>query len=134
MAEGQAGWEIKVLYDGECPLCVREVRMLRRFNRRGKLALEDIAEAGFDPARYGRSFEALMGQIHGVLPDGRLITGVEVFRRAYSAVGLGFLLAPTAWAPLRPIFDWAYTWFAKNRLRLTGRPECSAGRCALPER
>ncbi|MFM2416167.1 MAG: hypothetical protein RL385_890 [Pseudomonadota bacterium] len=134
MEEAQASWEIKVLYDGECPLCMREVRMLRRFNRRGKLALEDIADAGFDPARYGRSFEALMGQIHGVLPDGRLITGVEVFRRAYAAVGLGFILAPTAWAPLRPIFDRAYAWFAKNRLRLTGRPACDAGRCALPGR
>ena len=26
----QAGWEIKLLYDGECPLCVREVNFLQK--------------------------------------------------------------------------------------------------------
>lgn len=122
-----------MLYDGQCPLCVREVGMLRALNRRGCLTLEDISEPDFDPARYGRTMAALMGQIHGVLPDGQLVTGVEVFRRAYAAVGLGWLLAPTAWPVLRPLFDRAYHWFAANRLRLTGRSGCETGTCKIPE-
>ncbi|MET0343282.1 MAG: DUF393 domain-containing protein [Polyangiales bacterium] len=126
-------WDVKLLYDGECPLCVREVKMLARLNRRHKLALEDIAAADFDASRYGRSYEELMGSIHGVLPDGSLITGMEVFRRAYAAVGLGMLAAPSAWPVLRPIFDRAYTLFARNRLRITGRSDaCRNGRCAVP--
>ena len=44
--------------------------------------------------------------------------GLEVFRRAYDAVGLGFVLAPTAWPVLRPIADATYRWFARNRVRL----------------
>lgn len=128
-----ADWDIKLLYDGECPLCVREVQLLRRLNRKGKLALEDIAAPDFDASRYQRTFEELMGSIHGVLPDGQLITGMEVFRRAYAAVGLGMLGAPTAWPVLRPAFDKLYELFARNRLRITGRGHvCMNGRCAVP--
>ncbi|MET0287383.1 MAG: DUF393 domain-containing protein [Polyangiales bacterium] len=128
-----ATWDFKLLYDGECPLCVREVRMMEKLNRKGRLVLEDIAAPDFDASRYGRTFEQLMGSIHGVLPDGQLVTGMEVFRRAYAAVGLGGLVAPTAWPLLKPVFDRAYTLFAKNRLRITGRSQvCANGRCAVP--
>jgi predicted DCC family thiol-disulfide oxidoreductase YuxK len=125
--------EITFLYDGGCPLCLREVAMLRRLDRgRGKLAFDDIAAPGFDAARYGAAQADLMARIHGVLPDGTLVEGVEVFRRAYAAVGFGWLLAPTRWPLVRPLADAAYRWFARNRLRLTGRGEvCDADRCSV---
>ena len=127
---------ITFLNDGECPLCAREVAMLRRLDRgRGRLGFEDIAEPGFDASRYGRTQADVMARIHGVLPDGSLVEGVEVFRCAYAAVGLGWLVAPTRWPLLRPLFDAAYRWFARNRLRLTGRGEvCTAATCATDGR
>ncbi|MHC4992689.1 MAG: thiol-disulfide oxidoreductase DCC family protein, partial [Planctomycetota bacterium] len=91
-------YEFKVLIDGDCPLCRREAALMERMDRgRGRLVLEDIAAADFDASRYGRTYDELMGTIYGVLPDGRLVTGVEVFRRAYAALGLGWLMAPTSW-------------------------------------
>ena len=125
--------EISVLFDGDCPLCVREVRMLRRLDRgRGRIGFEDIAAPGFEASRYGLDSATLMARIHGVLGDGRVIEGMEVFRRAYAAVGLGWLLAPSRWPLLRPLCDAAYRSFARNRLRLTGRAGdgCDAERCA----
>jgi predicted DCC family thiol-disulfide oxidoreductase YuxK len=124
-------WQVKVLYDGECPLCSREIRFLERRDRgRGRIAFEDIAAPGFDPAAYGLDAERVMARIHGVLPDGTVLEGVEVFRRAYAAVGLGWLVAPTRWPILRGLADRAYRVFARNRLRWTGRAEaCDAGRC-----
>lgn len=124
----------RILVDGECPLCRREGNLLQRLDKgRGNLIIEDIASPGFDAARYGTTFDAVMGSIHGVLPDGRLVTGMEVFRRAYSLVGWGWLLAPTGWAPLKPAFDAFYRWFARNRMRLTFRKAdaCATGRCAV---
>lgn len=106
--------------------------MLMRLDRgRGRLRMVDIAAPEFDASAYGTTFERVMGTIHGVDERGGLITGVEVFRRAYRAVGLGWLLAWTAWPGLRPVVDRAYRWFARNRLRLTGRPACEAGRCVV---
>ena len=110
---------------------------MQRMDRgRGRLIIEDIAAESFDPARYGLSMEAVMGAIHGVLPDGRIVAGMEVFRRAYSTLGLGWLLAWTAWWPFRPVVDRFYRWFARNRMRLTGRGgACDTGRCRIsPDR
>lgn len=125
--------DFTLLYDGECPLCSREVAMLRRRDRAGRLGCIDISAPGFDAARYGTTQGALMARIHGVLPDGRLVRDVEVFRRAYAAVGLGWLVAPTRWPLLRPLFDAAYRVFARNRLRWTGREAaaCAGGHCVV---
>lgn len=126
--------EITLLYDGECPLCSREVRLLERRDRgRGHIAFEDIAAPGFDASAYGRDASELMARIHGMLPDGTLVEGVEVFRRAYAAVGLGWLVAPSRWPGLRRLADAAYRVFARNRLRWTGRAEaCETDRCERP--
>ena len=71
-------WKFKLLYDGACPLCLREVQMLQRWNRDGALAFEDIASPEMDPAKYGTTREELLGVIHGVFPDGRVVRKVEV--------------------------------------------------------
>jgi predicted DCC family thiol-disulfide oxidoreductase YuxK len=115
-------WQIRVLYDGDCPLCSREVRFLERRDRgRGRIEFEDIAGPGFDPGTYGLETGEVSARIHGVLPDGTVVAGMEVFRRAYAAVGLGWLMAPTGWPGLRRLADLGYRIFARNRLRLTGR-------------
>jgi len=128
-----ARWRFKVLIDGMCPVCRREGDLLRWLDRgHGRLAIEDISAPGFDPAGYGTSMEKLMGQIHGVTPGGTLVTGMAVFRRAYDAVGLGWLLAPTNWPILRPIADAGYAWFARHRHWLTGRSEtCDSEHCRI---
>jgi predicted DCC family thiol-disulfide oxidoreductase YuxK len=129
-------WQFKVLYDGECPFCRLEARWLGHLGRSGRLLLEDIAEPNFDPTRYNATLPDLMGSLHGVFPDGRKTEGMETFRQAYRAVGLGWLLAPTGWPVLRGLFDFLYTMFARYRVklgRLFGRPSCEGDRCALPK-
>ena len=32
-----------------------------------------------------------MGEIHAILPDGRVLTNIDVFKRLYEAVGLGWV-------------------------------------------
>jgi predicted DCC family thiol-disulfide oxidoreductase YuxK len=78
--------QFKLLYDGECPFCCREVRWLRRWNRHGHLDFEDVASPEFDPSRYSKTREELLGVIHGDFPDRRIVSKVEVFRQAYRAV------------------------------------------------
>lgn len=114
-------YEVEVFFDGECPLCVREINMLRWLDKKQHIRFTDIAAPNFEPASTGLSMATLMDRIHGRLPSGELIEGVEVFRRLYGAVGLGVLLAWTKWPVLRALADWGYRTFAKNRLRLTGR-------------
>jgi predicted DCC family thiol-disulfide oxidoreductase YuxK len=127
-----APFVFEVFFDGDCPLCVREIRMLQRLDRRDRLRFTDIARADFDAADTGRTWDELMARIHGRLPDGELVEGVEVFRRLYAAVGFGPLVALTRLPGVRHLLDAAYHLFAKNRLRLTGR--CEKGVCEVPPR
>jgi predicted DCC family thiol-disulfide oxidoreductase YuxK len=111
-------WSIKVLYDHACPMCRSEVVWLNDRDKQGRLFFEDISASDFDASRYGINQSDVEAAIHGVLPDGRIVTGVEVFRHMYSAVGLGWLLAPTAWPVLRELADAAYRFFARHRVRM----------------
>jgi predicted DCC family thiol-disulfide oxidoreductase YuxK len=106
---------LTILYDGACPVCNLEMDNLKHRNVNGQLAFTDISVPEFDPAPYGATLAEMNGLIHAVRPDGSLVVGVEVFRLAYGAVGLGHLAAPTAWPGLKPAVDAAYAVFARNR-------------------
>lgn len=121
----QPSWEIKLLYDGECPLCLREVNFLQKRDAgRGKVAFVDIAADDYNPEENaGIDFETAMGRIHGVLPDGTVIKNVEVFRRVYEALGMGWVYAITKLPILGALANFIYGIWADLRLRLTGRPD-----------
>jgi predicted DCC family thiol-disulfide oxidoreductase YuxK len=116
-----ADCDIEAFYDGACPACVREARMIGRLDRRGGIRFVDIAAEGFDASSVGVTWEALMDRIHARLRDGTIVEGIEVFRRLYTAVGFGPLVALTRLPGVSHLLDAAYRAFAKNRFRLTRR-------------
>lgn len=133
---------LTLLYDGGCPLCVREVRFLEQRDRarhgvEPQLRFVDIDAASYNPADHGGiDYRTAMGQIHAIEADGTVLRDVAVFRRAYQLIGLGWLYAPTGWPLIGPLADAAYGLWARWRLVLTRRPSldelCDArGRCRL---
>ena len=123
--------EFEVFYDGDCPLCVREIRMLQRMDRRrNRILFSDISRSDFDASAVDLTHSELMEEIHGRLPDGTIVTGVEVFRRLYKAVGFGAPVGVSRVPGISHALDAGYRVFAKNRLRLTGR--CVDGVCEIP--
>ena len=127
MQSARYGHAVEIFFDGACPLCRREVSWLRRLDREQRILLTDITASSFDARPLGCTRAELMAVIHGRLPDGQLIKGVEVFRRAYAALGLGPLVACTRLPVVSQLLDAAYSVFARNRLRMTGR--CSVASC-----
>ena len=121
--------EFEVFYDGDCPLCKREIDLLRYFDRKKRILFTDIAAENFRPESLGLSMETLMDRIHGRDARGNMVEGVEVFRRLYMALGLGWLVKPTRLPIISHALDGAYRIFARNRLRLTGR--CNDGSCQI---
>jgi predicted DCC family thiol-disulfide oxidoreductase YuxK len=111
---------LTLLYDASCPVCRLEMHALRerdmaKHPNAPLLRLVDISAPGFDAAPYCATPAQMNALIHAVRPDGSLVVGVEVFRLAYGAVGLGRWFAPTGWHWLKPAFDLAYALFARNR-------------------
>ena len=114
-----ANYPLTLLYDAQCPVCSLEMDHLRERCVDGRLLFVDIAEPGFDAARYGLTHAAVDAEIHGIRTDGSVLKGVEVLRLAYAAAGLGWVMRPTGWAPLRPAFDAGYRLFARHRRRIS---------------
>jgi predicted DCC family thiol-disulfide oxidoreductase YuxK len=117
--------KLTVFFDGECPLCRREIAWLSK--RTKEVDFIDISLPSFSATAFGYTQEGLMSEIHAQLGEQKLV-GMDVFRELYNRCGLGWLAAPTAIWPLRPIFDWLYRVFARNRLKLTGR--CGSKDCS----
>lgn len=115
---------LTLLYDGGCPLCLREVNALRSRDRRGAIRFVDLDDPDYNPQRWGGiSYREGMARIHALDRHGRVLQDLAVFREAYRLVGLGWIYAPTAWPLIAPIVDRLYAIWASQRLRLTGRPD-----------
>ncbi|MGG6295535.1 thiol-disulfide oxidoreductase DCC family protein [Leptolyngbya sp. AN02str] len=117
-------WQIKLLYDSACPLCMHEVKFLKKRDAgRGLVEFVDIADDAYDPAANGGvDFETAMGRIHAILPDGTIIKNVEVLRRVYEVLGMGWVYAITKLPGIGAIANFVYSIWARWRLPLTGRP------------
>ncbi len=125
LSSSSPSWKIKLLYDGACPLCLREVNFLQKKDAgRGLIAFVDIADDRYAPEENGGiDFETAMGRIHAILADGSTIKNVEVFRQIYTTLGIGWVYAATEWPIMGPIVDWLYGIWADWRLALTGRSD-----------
>ena len=146
-------YPLTLFYDAACPVCSLEMDELRARDRAGRLVFVDISAPGFDASAHGATWAQMDAQIHALRPDGSLVRGVEVLRLAYAAVGLGWVLQPTGWAPLRPLFDAGYRVFARHRRAISrlaaplidrtrerraqrvasGMQACAGGHCARSE-
>ncbi|CAI5529380.1 unnamed protein product [Closterium sp. Naga37s-1] len=121
-------WKVKVLYDGDCPICMKQVEFLSARNQQFQtLKFVDISSEDYDPDENGGvEYEEAMGHMHGVLRDGTVVKSMDAFRSFYDAVGLGWIINVTNSPPIAVVVDAMYELFAKYRLPLTGHPGIQA--------
>jgi predicted DCC family thiol-disulfide oxidoreductase YuxK len=110
-------------YDGHCPLCMREVRLLRRIAGPG-LALADLHEIPDRPGQPTRLIK--LSSLHLQTADGEWLTGVDATVRAWSHTRWGFLFRVLRWPLVGPLADAAYRYWARKRYqRLYGCSDCA---------
>ncbi|MAT14704.1 MAG: thiol-disulfide oxidoreductase [Planctomyces sp.] len=113
--------QLEVFYDGDCPLCRREINFVRSQDEHQQLRLLDIASADFSAAQHGTTGDALMAQMHVRRADGEWVRGADAFREIYGTLGYRKLVGLSRLPVLRTVADWGYKVFARNRLWITGR-------------
>ena len=119
----QESWKVKMLYDGDCMLCMREVNMLKNRDT-GNICFVDIASPDYEPAEnLNITFEQAMERIHVIYPDGKTVTDIQAFKALYEQVGLGWVYACTSIPLIERALNKVYGVWAKYRLPITGRPE-----------
>jgi len=113
---------LKLLYDGECPICKREICILQKKGNHSKIKFVDISSKEFSPFENNNiDYNTAMSQIHAIDGKGNLLVGIPAFATVYARCQLlvtsTLLRIPFIKMTLKPL----YTLFAKKRLWLTGR-------------
>lgn len=119
---------LTVYYDGACPLCSREIAMLRRQDHHGRFEFIDLTAPGFDAAALGRDRAAMQASLHAQDALGHWHLGADAVRALYRRTRYAPLIAPLSWPLLRPLFDRLYDLAAAKKQKLRGR--CDAG-CSI---
>ena len=128
--------KLTIFFDGECPLCKREVDFLQSRNQKSYLKFIDINSSDFlENFNQEISYKQAMERIHALKSDGSLIKDIKVFQEAYSLIGLGWIYAPTKLPIIDKLIELVYGLWAKYRLKITLRPSleelCSNRSCNL---
>lgn len=127
--------KLTLLFDGHCPFCASEMRRLRRWDVKGRLAFTDISLPDFDAATLKLEMAALDRELHSITADGKVLIGIDSMLAAYTLVGKGWLVLPLRLRWLRPCLASLYRQFARNRYRFSRwlgyqpAPICTQGVC-----
>ena len=109
---------VTIFYDGACPLCTREIALMRRLDRRGRLSFEDVTDPEA-PVSCPIDRQTLLARFHARLPNGEVVQGARAFTEAYGQVpGLGWAALLGRFAPTRSLLDRLYGRFLRLRPRL----------------
>ncbi len=107
--------KLTVFHDGACPLCAREIALVRRLDRRGAIDFVDVADPG---ASCPIDRRAALARFHAV-EDGRLLSGASAFAAMWRAIPW---LRPLGLAARNPVvlrlLDRLYDRFLTVRPRL----------------
>ena len=110
------------LFDGGCPLCVRETNFLKSKDELNKIDFVDINNVDYNPILFKDiSYAEAMSNLHGILENGNIIKGLDVLAYSYELIGLGWVYYPLKIEFLAPVLRLFYKYWAKYRLKLTGR-------------
>ena len=110
------------LFDGGCPLCLRETRFLKKKDVSNKINFIDINNDCYNPLLYQDiSYAEAMSNLHGILENGDIIKGLDVLAYSYKLIGLGWVYYPLKIEFLAPLLRLFYQYWAKYRLKITGR-------------
>ena len=113
--------KLTFLYDGGCPLCLRETNFLKKKDTKKLINFVDISNNYFPENFKNISYKQAMDNLHGILGSGEILFGVDVLAYSYELVGLGWIYFPTKLPIFSNFIRFLYKYWAKYRLKLTGR-------------
>ena len=125
-AVGQSGCRYTVIYDGQCKVCSRMVKMLTRWDRNHELEIIPSQAPGvrerfpwIPPRAYVDSIQVVRTR------DGKTWQAAAALEELLNVLPKGRLISWSFKIPLvRPLVDVFYRWFARNRNRFGCGEHC----------
>ncbi|KAA0021177.1 thiol-disulfide oxidoreductase DCC family protein [Antrihabitans cavernicola] len=123
----QRKYSAELLYDRDCGFCVKSAHFLQRIDRRGRVRIVALQQAGATE-RFGVSRDQALEQAWALDSRGERHAGAGAVNAVLSgAIGTRLPLLIYRLPGIRQLQDRVYRWVADNRYRLPGR----GGTCAI---
>lgn len=104
---------VKVWYDGACPLCSREIALMRRLDKRGAIHFVDVAAGGDEGCPVDRA--DLLARFHAE-EDGVIHSGAAAFAAMWRAIpGLRWFGRLARHRPVLAVLERFYRVFLRVR-------------------
>ncbi len=108
---------LSIYYDGNCPLCLAEIHVLKNNNQQQLLKFVNVNdENAVDQAI---NCELALQVIHAQLASGRIIKGPKVFEEAYKRSDLRLMKWLFSFRLFQQFYAVFYTLFAKFRHQIS---------------
>lgn len=112
MNDQQSSHDVTVWYDGACPLCLREIALMRRLDSRGRIEFVEARDARGCPI----DTEALLARFHAQEDDGPIVSGAAAFAAMWRVIPMLRPLGLIArWRPLLWALEKLYLVFLRFR-------------------
>jgi predicted DCC family thiol-disulfide oxidoreductase YuxK len=116
-------------YDGACPLCRREINIVRRLTQHVDFVdVHQLSEAEI-PASFSRP--ALLRDLHLLDRSGQWHIGLAANVGLWQRTRFGFIWRILQWPVIHPLAQWGYRWWADRRFTKMGYCADSVS-CAPP--
>ena len=122
-----------ILYDGDCPMCVFQMKMLSWLDWFGVLALVPLSDSRAQEIAPQLTREDLLEAIHCVTPQGRIYRGARAIRFVGMRLPLLIPVALFLWIPgVILVAEIVYQWVSRNRHLLSRVFGCKDACAILP--
>lgn len=118
--------KLKLLYDGSCVVCHKEISYYKKHDKNNQLELVDISAEGFEAEKYNLTDYEVNKYFHLITEKDEMIKGVPAFIKIWETLP-GF----ERWAkiakiwPVIPLMKLGYLGFINIRPYLPKRKDCS---------
>ena len=108
----QTNTRVTVWFDADCPLCVREIALMKRLDRRNAIEFVDIQGTRHCPLDRA----TLLDRFHARATDGQLVSGAAAFAAMWREIPVLRPLGVAAqWRPFLVLLEHAYLGFLAIR-------------------
>ncbi len=108
-----------LFYDGACPICLKNRRILMHYDKNKTIHFIDINDSVSLKKYPQLSIEQATGKMNVLLSSGVWLNGIDAVHAAYQSVGLSSWVAWTRWPILKPFANRLYTFIANNRMKIS---------------
>jgi predicted DCC family thiol-disulfide oxidoreductase YuxK len=107
---------VSVYYDGDCPVCSREIATYRRLTPEDAVRWVDASSCDESELGEGLDRAQALGLFHLRDESGRVLSGLDAFIALWARVpGFGFVARLAALPPMRLLLGFGYRAFLRVR-------------------